>query len=167
MILYHEADPKKADSILEDGLKRTSRGEKGDDSAIIRTDKFLDDLRPDNLIKAGVSRDDNLYMYLSHKDKIVDIETGEAVELTEFMNQAEGAVLKVEADARRCFVSDLDIYDKIKKAIENKDYAEATAKKYWSTLVPLDNYKPGQIKRPEVMITYDIPPEAIEIVNQS
>lgn len=45
MILYHEVDSSDVDSILREGLKRTSRGDKGDDKAIIKTDKLLDDAR--------------------------------------------------------------------------------------------------------------------------
>lgn len=161
MILYHEADTGSVALILKEGMKRTSRGEKGDDESIVRTDKFLDAYRPDDLVASKVSRDDNVYAYLGSGGQVVDITSGELVELEMFIDRAEGEVLSFEVDATRCFVSDLDIYDGIKKAVENGMENIQMAQHYWESLVSLADYKLGQIRRPEAMIPYDIPPEAI------
>lgn len=39
--------------------------------------------------------------------------------------------------------------------------ARALARRYWDQLIPLATFEPGLIIRPEVMITYDIPPSSI------
>ncbi len=70
-ILYHEVKSDKIQSVLEQGLRRISRGDKGSDRNIKRTDTLLDDGCPKELKAAGVSRDNNLYCCIPYYDGIV------------------------------------------------------------------------------------------------
>ncbi len=167
MIVYHEVSPDSLDSIRQKGLKCTSRGEKGDDSSIARTDKLLDASRPDYLKQVAVSRDDNLYAYVADGSKLIDIKDGKSVELEDFIKKSEQTVLRLSIDPKRCYVSDLDAFDQLKDGIENDedpDKLKRLINRYWQKLIPLEQFNIGGIRRPEVMITYDIEPGAIEIL---
>lgn len=151
--------------MLKEGLKRTSRGEKGDDSLIIRVDALLDSCRPDELRQAGVSRDDNVYGYVADGDCLIDITDGRAVKLSNFINRSDQAVLRLHIEPERCYVSDLDAYDKVADAFgqgAGKELLRQLARRYWTSVRGLQYFGAGDIRRPEVMITYDIPPDAIE-----
>ena len=164
-IAYHEIKSSSLSEVLENGLKCTSRGEKGDDHDIIQTDTLLDKYRPDSLRTAGVSRDNNLYAYTAVNGKIVNITDGTHVDIHDFVKKSRQTVLKLATDPRRCFVSDLDAYDRVIDAIKSHKSAESLkmlANEYWSRLTPLPKYKPSSMTRPEIMITYDIDPEDIE-----
>jgi hypothetical protein len=63
-VAFHEIKKDNLELALKAGLKRTSRGDKGDDKEIIKTDKLLDNNRPEVLMQNNVSRDDNLYCYV-------------------------------------------------------------------------------------------------------
>ncbi len=168
MFVYHEADPSSAESILETGLKRTSRGAKGDDSAIARTDQLLDEHMPSELKDNNVSRDDNLYAYIADGDKIVDITDGQLVELSDFISRSKQAIFRLTVTPERCYVSDLDLYDRIKEAVENKtadDQVRNLVHNYWQALIQLDAFAIGEIKRPEVMVTYDIDLKDIQLIS--
>ncbi len=169
MTAYHEVTPDAVASILSEGLKRTSRGEKGDDSAIARTDRFLDDRRPDTLKDAAVSRDDNLYGFVTDARQVARITDGQTVAIDTFIQQSEQAVLELDIDPNRSYVSDLDLFDSVKSAIEsgNTSAAERLAEQYWHELAPLQTYKFGSIKRPEIMVTYDVDPAQITVVKDS
>lgn len=165
MLVYHEASPDMIESILQHGLKKQSRGEKGDDVWIKKTDKFLDECRPKKLREAGVSRDDNVYAYLLTDECVVSIKDGTFVPLTAFVKQASSGLLKLNVDEAQCFVSDLDTYDALKNALQNHDSPdtiETLAHSYWRKLTPLSNYQNRTIRRPEIMITYDITPQCIQ-----
>lgn len=75
-------------------------------------------------------------------------------------------VLLLDIDPERCFVSNLDTFDKVKDTLTsgNTKTAEQLAATYWQSLVPLTRYQWQQIRRPEVMIPYDITPEHISRV---
>jgi hypothetical protein len=60
IIAFHEINKDNLELTLKAGLKRTSRGDKGDDEEIIKTDKLLDDNRPAGIMHANVS---NLDLY--------------------------------------------------------------------------------------------------------
>lgn len=163
-IAYHEINPESLDDALKHGLKCTSRGDKGDDEDIIKTDAFLDKCRPSTLKEANVSRDNNLYAYLSVNNKILDITDGKLIEIEDFISNSDQATLRIKIDPTRCFVSDLDRYDEMKKHIaksEDLDELRPLAEQYWAQLQPLNQYKLSSISRPELMITYDISPEEI------
>jgi hypothetical protein len=77
------------------------------------------------------------------------------------------ALLRITADPTKCYVSDLDLYDTVKRAMELQEQdttLENLAEKYWQKIVSLDEFEVGMIERPEVMITYDISPENISEV---
>ncbi|HEX8389885.1 MAG TPA: hypothetical protein VF597_00500 [Candidatus Saccharimonadales bacterium] len=88
MTAYHEIASDKAEDVLKHGLKRTSRGDKGDDQSIIKTDEFLDAHCPAELKDRGVSRDDNVYAYVCVDDAIVDITDGSIVPLKDFISRS-------------------------------------------------------------------------------
>lgn len=152
-------------SVLEQGLKKTSRGDKGDDSITAKTDHLLDRCRPAQLKRAGVSRDDNLYCYRVHNGGVVDITNGEIKAPDRISESPDQRLLKVTVDAERCYVSDLDLYDQTAEAVKNgeKDKAKELATAYWQKIVRLDQYNHNLgFRRPEVMVTYDIPPKMVE-----
>lgn len=168
MIAYHEANPDDAATILRDGIKRVSRGAKGDDETIIQADMLLDDHRPSRLKAQGVSRDNNIYAYYCDSGAIVDIRDGKKIPLSDFVGRSTQTVLQLTLDERHCFVSDLDTFDALKKAVADSapsDLLESLASKYWGRITPLSSYEPGVFRRPEIMITTDIPPHAIAALN--
>lgn len=67
MRLYHEISSDSLKGTLRKGLKRTSRGEKGDDESIIKTDRYLDSVRPTALKKLDLSRSNNIYIRFHRK----------------------------------------------------------------------------------------------------
>lgn len=112
----------------------------------------------------GVSRDDNLYAYVRTDDAIIDITDGTHVPLGEFVAASSGRILELDIDPQRCFVSDLGTYDTLKAAIdshENQSVFDRLAKSYWDKVVKLSSFDPAVIRRPEIMITYDVPPNNI------
>ena len=168
MTLYHEVAQDTLASILRDGIKRTARGDKGDNSAIKRADDYLDARRPGILRDKGVSRDNNIYAYLGDDHSLVDIRSGDIVPLTQHPDP-DSSLLRLSVDPTLCYVSDLDDYDALKQAIETEApdaVLETKATAYWRALTPLTTYRPGSIRRPEVMITRDIAAENITVVEQ-
>jgi|GEM_PF-3474691 len=168
-IAYHEISFDDLKDALINGLKCTSRGDKGDDEHIIETDHMLDSQRPAILREQGVSRDSNLYAYLASGDTVIDITDGQTIPLTTFVKRSKQAVLALTINPSRCFVSDLDAYDEVKSAFANRSSASALrhlAERYWKTVVPLNEYAPFQIARPELMITYDISPTNLQHLKQ-
>lgn len=167
MVVYHEVDSSSLGSILKKGLRRASHGEKSDESAVAKADTYLDGCRPSELEQVGVARSENLYGYVVHDNKIINITDGRAVDIATFVNSTNQVVLRLHIAPERCFVSDLDAYDTLKAAIENKSddgALQRLSKKYWNSIIPLAEFSVGAIQRPEVMITYDIAPNHIELL---
>ena len=161
MIAFHEVDPAHVKSILAHGLKRTSRGEKGDGSDIVRTDQLIDEWRPDDLRKAGWSRDNNLYAYIVLDGNVIDITNGQRVPVDKFIANARQSLLELTVDSDRCFVSDLDIYDELMHAIHNKRaevHLRQIAERYFNAVQPLSLFDGSSIVRAELMVPYDITP---------
>lgn len=151
MRAYHEVSPDGLGSVLANGLKRTSRGDKSD-KIIAKTDAFLDAHRPKYLKDNGVSRDDNVYGYVAVGDAVIDITDGRIVPIREFVAQSKQAVLELDVDAQHCYVSDLDTYDALQDAITNyEDNAtlEKLAVSYWKKVMLLADFSPQDIVRPE------------------
>lgn len=169
MIVYHEVNPSSLESVLRNGLKRTSRGEKGDDPTIAKTDKLLDQSRPEHLGRAGVSRDGNLYGYITDGDAVIDITDGKMQSIKEFIQSGGQAALRIMVDPERCYVSDLDAYDAVVHAVthnaDDEQLAEL-AKKYWDAVTPLKDFRIGTVRRPEVMITYDVAASKIKVLSE-
>lgn len=167
MIVYHEVDPSTVPAVLSEGVKRHTAGPKTDELIRI-TDAYLDELVPPRLAAEGVNRRAVIYAYIAVDDNIIDITHGETIPLTMFIARSDLAVLSLEVDPQRCYVSDLDAYDTLKNALESRDEPvaglERLAAEYWSHLTPLANFSLDMIARPEVMLTYDVPPGAVRHV---
>jgi hypothetical protein len=166
-VAFHEIKKSNLELARRVGLKRTSRGDKGDDKEIIKTDKLLDDNRQAELVLANVSRDDCLYCYFYYKNKIVDITDGKLKDIHEISRSKSQALLRVKVIPTRCYVSNLDLYDEILQSLKRQNTTKAIelANKYWQKLTRLDNYDHSNgFKRPEIMVTYDVPPSCLEVV---
>lgn len=159
MYAYHEVNSDTVQSILKNGLKRSDRGDKGDYDDIVKTDNFLDDHCPAELKSLGLSRQNNLYAYVSHNQNVISITDGAEVPIDKFARNSNQAVLRLKLDPKKCFVSDLDTYDALKSAIknhENQNALETLAKSYWNKVIRLDKFSIGIFRRPEIMVTYDL-----------
>ncbi|MDB5176966.1 MAG: hypothetical protein JWN75_634 [Candidatus Saccharibacteria bacterium] len=164
-VIYHEVDPKIVDSVLQNGLKTENDGAKTD-SQIKKIDQFLDTHLPDDS-PAGLNRQNVIYGYVSADDKILDIKSSDMIAINDFVDKSDAVLLRIEVDAAKCYVSDLDMYDTIKRAMELKEQdstLEDLATKYWQRVVTFDTFELGTINRPEVMVPYDIPPTDISKV---
>lgn len=167
MIVYHKISSSSLDSVLQKGLRRQSRGKSGDDAMIIKTDYFLDERRSTDMKAKGISRDNNIYAYIGDGEKIVDITNGDIVSFDLFKQQSDEPLLRLQVDPHRCFVSDLTSYDRVKHAMAqgvSGAELEILARAYWHSVQSLSHFQLGTIRRPEVMITYDISPDDIERV---
>lgn len=165
MYAYHEVNPDALEATLTNGLKRDSRGDKGDDESIIKVDKLLDENCPEDLKGQGVSRQNNLYAYVQYDDHVISIDNGEPVPIDEFVSRSQQSVLRLQIDPKRCFVSDLDTYDAVKNALKqhvNQKIINELVKSYWDKLTPLPRYTHGTFSRPEIMVTYDVPAADVE-----
>lgn len=159
MNLYHEAPLTTLPELLAEGLKRTTRGDKGDDDAIKQTDNYLDDHCPAKLRAQHVSRNNSIYAFLGDETNLIDIQNGATLPIDDYPLQ-QTALLCLTVSRAHCFVSDLDRYDAVKAAVTDHDAASlpVLAARYWDAVVPLVAYDPGSITRPEVMITADLTP---------
>lgn len=167
MKVYHEIQPDALEAALINGLIRASRGDKGADKAIIKTDQFLDAHCPRRLKDQAVSRDDNLYAYAHVDGSVIDITDGRHVPIGQFVAASSQRVLELDVDPEKCFVSDLDTYDALKAAIEahrDQSVLDRLAKSYWNKVVKLSGFDPAVIRRPEIMITYDVQPDSIRTI---
>lgn len=168
MIVYHEVNSNALGAVLNNGLTRTSRGSKGDDSSIVATDQYLDERCPVRLKEQGISRNNNVYAYVSTGGSIVDITSGGLTPLQEFISRSNQSVLELSVDTSRCYVSDLDTYDAIMTALENHEdqyIIDQLASSYWNKIIVLKDFSLGSIRRPEIMITYDVPPGMIRPIS--
>lgn len=163
MFLYHEISSDSLESILREGLKRTTRGEKGNDEDIIKTDKHLDVLRPSSLKDVGLSRSNNIYAFMGDANTIIDIKNGATISLEEYMTGRRSVLLRLAVSPEYCYVSDLDKYDKVKSLLLSGDDLQVSrcAREYWNSVMELSLFQPGKVIRPEVMIVKDLPPKAI------
>lgn len=166
MKAYHEISLDSLEGIQKEGLLCTPRGDKGDDESIIRTDRLLDKHRPTSLKDQGVSRGSSLYAYAYINGYIISITDGTRVALGQFLKNSTQAVLEVDTDPRKCFVSNLDRFDALKLAIKtgkSQHTLRKLADLYWSELIVASELSSATIHRPEIMIPYDIPPDKIII----
>jgi hypothetical protein len=154
--IYHQIAADGWAHVKKEGLKSNSRGAHGDDQLLVKTDTFLDDQLPQKLKDAGVSRKNNSYGYLGNTKAVIDILTGTSVSVSE-KNAEDLILLQLDVNNERCWVSNLDLYDEVKRALDRGVDVKQAARRYWQALTRLDQYR-GSIVRPEVMITYDIPP---------
>ncbi|HEX2286999.1 MAG TPA: hypothetical protein VHI10_19610 [Mycobacterium sp.] len=153
------------DTVLREGLQRHGQGEKTD-SASKEADNFLDSRLPSELASKGVGRQSVVYGYLSSDGKLVDIRSGAPIDIGDFASRRELTLLRMTVDSELCYVSDLNLYDRVKDAVQSAKPDEALdeyAEHYWANVVPLDTYEPGQHRRPEVLIAGDVRPDDIEV----
>ncbi len=164
-VAYHEVRKDSLDSILGNGLKCAQRGDKSD-GLIARTDQLLDSRLPNELRMAGLSRQRNLYCYLAEREGAVNITDGRVTPPDSLSATSDHVVLEIMADPSKAYVSDLDRYDAVKVSVAAGDgSAGHHADEYWKALTRWDQYSHERgFRRPELMVTYDIPPEHIRPV---
>ena len=164
MTLFHEIKPDKREDALCRGLMQGDGGDKRN-AAINKADAFLRELQPGHLVRAGVDRQANIFCYLTHGKQVLDITTGDTRDPAAIARDHGAAMLRVEADERRCYVSDIDAYDQIKDLLIAGKIAQARqrAPAYWQHVIPLAKYA-GQFRRPEVLVTYDIPSSGLSTI---
>lgn len=115
--LYHEIEPQTLDDVRRNGLKRKGDGEKSD-SDTKTADAYLDTHRPPETIRAQLCRDGVLYGFLPAGDRIVDIRNGAEIDIATFDRDRPQTLLRIAVDPTHCFVSDLDLYDRVKRALK-------------------------------------------------
>lgn len=166
MIIYHEISSGMLPKIKSEGLKRTARGTKSNEDAILRADNVLDQYIPPELQASGVSRNNTIYGYLGDESSLVDIQDGQKISLKKKKQQNGQVLLRLDVDPKDCWVSNLNAYDAVKQAIANRKSHQALSKlckDYWNGVRPLNEYQ-CDIERPEIMITCNISPVSIEEV---
>lgn len=132
----------------------------GNSLDIKQADRYLDAHRPAKFMAAGVRRSNNIYAFIGDATTVINITDGQKTPLAAC--QTPGFVwLRLAADEEHCYVSDLDLYDDAKAAVAQNKATEHHAANYWQHIVPLKNYHPYEIRRPEVMITRAVPAERI------
>lgn len=164
--LYHELSPETVDKVLAEGIKKDKSGTKRN-SSIEKLDTFLDTHIPDEVKTLGLSRRSVVYAFMASGDKIVDIVTGDEVAVEDYIKDNQMSLLKLKVEPEVCYVSDLDLYDTLRRAMEQDEQdstREHLADRYWKRVIPLKDYEPGTIARPEVMIATDIEPRDIEVI---
>src|SRR5215208_5198085 len=167
VVVCHEVEPDVLDSVLREGIKRATHGEKSD-SLVERVDSYLDSRRPDDVAANGLSRANAIYGYLCEGGKLFDIRDGATVDVKKFAAQRKLVLLQLTVDAKHCFVSDLAIYDAMKDAMERGEgdtLLGELADRYWRRLTSIEHFEREQICRPEAMITSDIAPSDINVVS--
>jgi hypothetical protein len=166
VVLYHEVMPDAWTTVSHRGLRKDDRGDKTD-PVTERADALLDEHRPPTVRDAGISRQQVVYAYLAvDGNSLVDIDTGDVITARDYCARREQCLLRIIADPSRCYVSDLDAYDRVTAAVQAGDIDEIDERscEYWSNVVPLRDYRHGRLRRPEVMIADDITPAQIERV---
>ena len=108
-----------------------------------------------------------IYGYVGDDKTIIDIKTGGPSPIDEFVQKNSTTLLRLNVDETHCYVSDLDLYDKVKIIIEKGDTPAALlAVSYWDKVIRLSNFTPGTIERPEIMIPFSIPADHISVVGR-
>jgi hypothetical protein len=167
-IVYHEIATDSLEQVLKNGIKRAKQSDKSKESAIQKTDKFLDTHRTPAIVAAGVSRAETIYGYMATDGEAVNITNGKQISIPTLKANRSKRLVKLAVDPSRCYVSDLDLYDTIKRALELDEQdstREHLAQQYWTKIIRLSDYEPGTIRRPEVMIAYDVLPANIKPLN--
>lgn len=168
MRIFHESQRGHIASIMQNGLVQGSSGVKSQNSLNTKTDKLLDQHRPVAVKTANICREKNIYGYVGIDEKIIDIIDGTHRDLAEYIKNSSLVVLELMPEPTQCYVSDLDRYDAIKQMVDLNaplDSIIPLIGHYWSALVPLQMYNPSDIRRPEVVITSDIQPSAIHVID--
>lgn len=164
IIVYHEIEPLSLGDVVRDGVKRTVHSSKSEEHLVKQTNRFLETHRTEPILQAQLSRLANTYGYLGNHTTIIDIVNGTCDPVREFVRRTGKTLVRMTVDPSRCYVADLDLYDTLKRAMtlgERDTTLEQLASTYWDTLIRLDMFSPDLIKRPEVLVTYDVSPKFI------
>lgn len=167
MIGYHRVNSNELERVLTEGIKQAVEGKTDDDSDITRTDELLDTQLPEKLRGAGVSRKHNVYLYYDANGFALDVFDGQMRQPQDIVRSEGDVILKVELQTKKCFVSNLDLYDQVKVALKSEpaDNAELLARQYWDQVYPfVEGYKPSANERIEIMVTHDVPAEMIRVL---
>jgi len=169
MIIYHEAPQKDVEVILQNGLQRTSKGLRSQERLVIDTNDFLDHYRPPAIKDADIWRNKSIYGFVGDNDWIIEIKDGKRTPLSIHLAQAEQAVFKITPDVHYCYLSDLDLYDNVKRCLQadQRQDAARAAQLYWEHLVPAQQSSIHTILRPEVMIVRDLAPSELVLITNS
>lgn len=163
MQAYHELPVSTLDKVLKQGLVQGETGSKTDED-IHNTDVFLNRYRPALYERRGLDREKNIYCYLAFNDEVIDITSGTPKSPAAIVANKEQVLLLLQVDPQRCYVSNLDLYDQIVKLVKmNSPQAKKLAQDYWYSLQQLAAYD-DSMRRPEVIVTYNIAPSAISQV---
>ena len=167
MYIIHELAPDSLETVKQHGLRAQADGAKTHED-IARTDKFLDEHRPERFVTAHIRRATSNYGYFTLHNSVIDIENGVVYTFAQFIDKSTQAVLLIEANPTRCYVSDIDSFDEVKAALQEGDTERATelAENYWQNVVHVSEFQRGDIARPEVLLPYDIPASDITVLKQ-
>ena len=164
MRIFHEVSYGDVSAILEQGLFQGSHGKKTEEPLVDQVNSLLDSYRPDAAIRAGICRMTNIYGYVGIDEKIIDITDGRHIDLAEFIKNNSNALLELMIDPTFCYVADLDQYDAIRNIITvyaPDEIVRTAIDRYWDSVVPLQMFTIGEIRRPEVFVTYNVPSSKI------
>jgi hypothetical protein len=165
--LLHEVCPESIDQVLHDGIRCQGSGEKTA-GAEQQADTYLDGHAPACYTERGLGRRTVVYGYMPIDDGLIDITTGEAIDVGAFAAQHEQVLVRMDVERSRCYVSDLDCYDIVKDALKSSwppERLRAWAARYWTRVTPLNDYAAGSFRRPEVMVIGDIAGPDITVVS--
>lgn len=164
--LFHEIEvDERADALRRGLLQGEGASKRG--AVINKTDEFLRAFQPEHLVRAGIDRQANIFCYLTRGQQVIDATTGNVRGPAAIARDHARLMLQVEVDERRCYVGDLDVYDQIRDLLIAGELAKARqlALVYWRHVVPFAEYA-GQLRRPEALVTYDISPANLSMVEQ-
>jgi hypothetical protein len=122
--VFHEVSAERLDQVLWDGIGCGDSGEKTA-AAEHGADAFLDAHAPPRYAECGLGRRNVVYGYLPMGDRLIDIRTGQDIEVHAFAAQQKQVLVRTEVERSRCFVSDLDCYDIVKDALSSSWRPEA------------------------------------------
>lgn len=184
--VYHKANPNNLASIRRHGLKYGARGVLSDEGDTARINAFLDYHRPPRLAETGVSRISSVYGYLMVDGRVIDIDNGQQVDPANWEVSSGYARLALSADPAAAFIADLDAHKRAADALlahESDGKLAELAAAYWKLVRPLSEVLPAlrlsadgigvvaglpglppRYRRPEVLITRDIPPGDIQVL---
>jgi hypothetical protein len=182
--VYHLTSADNLDTLQREGLRYGSQGARSREDHAAKTNKLLDGICPARLWELHVSRQGCIYAFAELEGKILDIAEGKAYPPADFPVDDGSVLLRLAIAPETAFVSDLDAYDSVARAIETDQPITALrtlADTYWQRIITLPElitcYRltedglqaidtvpaslPRHFKRVDLMLTTDIPPAAI------
>jgi hypothetical protein len=190
MQLFHLIQQDALAKTLRSGLKHGSKGALSHNKQVAAANSYLDNLRPASLKAKGLSRANCLYLYYARGETVHDIEDGAGRPARQWATKhADMAALRVEVDPARAYVSDLDAFDAVLRAIAAKKspaICQKLAEHYWQRVLVLQDFLqqyarrgndfvrtrsaptelPERYTRIEIMATQDIAPSALSVLRQ-